>query len=377
MKKIILSITMLFFVLAAVAQEQKSVVITGKVTGDTKGYNNILYYTNGTSVDSVAIINGQFTLKIPFSTTFTQLFFTQYEMKVRRGYRPFPLLIDGSGDINLEMNIEEGFFGASVSGANTTVLFNNFLKQQSDVSKKISAEISKLHGKEYVAQNDPLAKEISASRDSLSKLYMETMVMDFVKQNKNEYVGVYVLSGQGRGSLRSEQLEMMYNQLSPDMQKTNDGEKLAAYIRGVKGSKIGSIVKNFVLNDPSGKPFSFDQLKGKYVWVDFWASWCGPCKQAFPKMREIHAKYSGMNFEILGISTDSKIEPWLKILETIKNPWPQVWDSKNIMSEFAVTAFPTSFLIGPDGKIILKEVGFEPNGKGEIEKKLEEIFNNK
>jgi len=377
MKKIILSITMLFFLLAAVAQEQKSVVITGKVTGDTKGYNNILYYTNGTSVDSVAIINGQFTLKIPFSTTFTQLFFTQYEMKVRRGYRPFPLLIDGSGDINLEMNIEEGFFGASVSGANTTVLFNNFLKQQSDVSKKISAEISKLHGKEYVAQNDPLAKKISASRDSLSKLYMETMVMDFVKQNKNEYVGVYVLSGQGRGTLSTDKLEMMYNQLSPDMQKTNDGEKLAAYIRGVKGSKIGSIVKNFVLNDPSGKPFSFDQLKGKYVWVDFWASWCGPCKQAFPKMREIYAKYSGMNFEILGISTDSKIEPWLKILETIKNPWPQVWDSKNIMSEFAVTAFPTSFLIGPDGKIILKEVGFEPNGKGEIEKKLEEIFNNK
>ncbi len=377
MRKIILSITMLFFVFAAVAQQQKSVVITGKVTGDTKGYNSIFYYTNGTPVDTVAIINGQFTLEIPFSSTFTQLFFTQYEMKVRRGYRPFPLLIDGSGNINIEMNIEDGFFGAKVSGARTTVLFNDFLKQQSDIGKKISDEITKLHGKEYVAQNDPLAVKIGASRDSLSKLYMETMVMNFVKQNKNEYVGVYVLSGQGRGTLSTDKLEMMYNQLSPEMQKTNDGEKLAAYIRGVKGSKTGSLVKNFVLNDPSGKPFSFDQLKGKYVWVDFWASWCGPCKQAFPKMREIYAKYSGMNFEILGISTDAKIEPWLKILETIKNPWPQVWDSKNIMSEFAVTAFPTSFLIGPDGKIILKEVGFDPNGKGEIEKKLEEIFNKK
>jgi len=362
MKKIIFSITMLFFVFAAIAQEQKSVVITGKVTGDTKGYNNILYYTNGTPVDSVAIVDGQFTLKVPFSTTFTQLFFTQYDMKVKRGYRPFPLLIDGSGNISLEMNIEEGFFGAKVSGAKTTVLFNNFLKQQGDVNKKIS---------------DELANNKLASRDSLSKIYMETMVMDFVKQNKNEYVGVYVLSGQGRGTLSADKLEMMYNQLSPEMQKTNDGEKLAAYIRGVKGSKTGSIVKNFVLNDPSGKPFSFDQLKGKYVWIDFWASWCGPCKQAFPKMREIYAKYSGMNFEILGISADAKIEPWLKILETIKNPWPQVWDSKNVMSEFAVTAFPTSFLIGPDGKIILKEVGFDPNGKGEIEKKLEEIFNKK
>ncbi len=91
-------------------------------------------------------------------------------------------------------------------------------------------------------------------------------------------------------------------------------------------------------------------------------------------MKELYQRYKDKGLEILGISADAKIEPWLKILPSLQNPWVQVWDNKNIMYEFAITAFPTSFLVGPDGRILIKEVGYEPNGSSPIDKKLIELF---
>jgi len=375
-KKAFISIILMipFVLMASAVQDKKTVTITGKVTGDTKGHNNIFYYSSGIPKDSVAITNGQFEITLPFTETYTQLFYTQYEIRGNRSYRPFPLLIDAPGKISIEMNIAEGFFSAKISGLQTTVLFHSFLKQQNDVYKKINDALVSLNGKGWVAPSDPLYGKINTSRDSLTKLYMGGMILDFVRQNKDSFAGVYVLSTAGKGSLDVNQLENALNLLPPEMQKTSEGIKFAAYIMGVKNTRIGSSVKNFVLNDQNGKAFSFEQLKGKYVWIDFWASWCHPCKMAFPKMRELYSKYKDKKFEILGISTDTKIEPWLEALKTIIIPWPQVWDNKKIMSEFAVTAVPTSFLIDPNGKILLKEIGFDPENKGKIEKKLEELF---
>ncbi|MDP3435752.1 MAG: TlpA disulfide reductase family protein [Bacteroidales bacterium] len=370
-KKNFATLLISFLVFSASAQEIKSVNIIGKVTGDTKGYQKIFYYSPSSPVAEAIIVEGTFNITLPFTETYTQLFYTEYEKGTNRSYRPFPLLIDGSGDIFIHLEISQGFFKSTITGPNTTVGFHSFLKQQNEISAKVSNETERSFGRGWVPQNDPLYPQINMFRDSLNKTYMSALVSSFVGENKDSFLGAYILNSAGK-QLKITVLEELYNKLSPQIQKTPDGEKVAAYIRGVKGTNSGSLVKNFVLNDQDGNPISFDSFRGKYVWIDFWASWCAPCKQAFPHMREIYAKYKDKNFEILGISTDSKIEPWLKILPQINNPWPQVWDSKNIMGEFAVTAFPTSFLIDPTGKIILKEVGFIQNG--ELEKKLAELF---
>ncbi len=365
------TIIIIFAVFSASAQEIKSVNIIGKVTGDTKGYQKIFYYSPSSAVAEAIIVDGTFNITLPFTDTFTQLFYTEYEMKINLGFRPFPLLIDGTGDILINLEISQGFIKSVITGPNTTVGFHRFLNQQNEITAKVSNEIERSLGRVWVPQNDPLYPKINLLRDSLSKVYMRDLLSSCISENKETFLGAYILNSAGR-QLTITDLEELYGLLSPQIQKTPDGEKVAAYIRGVKGTNSGSLVKNFVLNDQNGNPISFDSFRGKYVWIDFWASWCGPCKEAFPHMREIYTKYKDKNFEILGISTDSKIEPWLKILPQINNPWPQVWDSKNIMSEFAVTAFPTSFLIDPAGKIILKEVGFSQNG--ELQKKLAELF---
>jgi thiol-disulfide isomerase/thioredoxin len=334
----------------------KTVTIIGNVIGDTKGYNKIFYYASGTKVDSAEIVNGQFKLTLPFAALFTQLFYTQYEVKTRGSYRPFPLLIDQPGTITFtNMKIEDGFFGATIEGSETAALYHSYVKQQNDVYKKVNDQVAKF-------------------RDSIMKLEIGTLISSFIRENPDDFVSAYMLSVSGKTQMKLEELEKTYKLLSPAMQKSNEGEAVAAYISGLKNAHIGKPVKNFVLNNETDQPFSFEQLKGKYVWVDFWASWCTPCKKAFPKMQEIYAKYKSDKFEIIGISTDATKEPWLKAVNEFKNPWPQLWDNKTVADQFAVAAYPTSFLIGPDGKIILKEVGFEPGIKGEIEKKLDELF---
>lgn len=375
MKNVFSLIIALLLTLGALAQKSKTITIEGNVSGDPKGYNYIYYYADGVVMDSAMIRDGSFKIVLPFKESYMQLFYTQYDVKVRKMVKTFPLLIDGPGKITIDFNIENGFYGSKISGKETVFRYNSFLTQHGNVLKSITEELTKMYGKARAPEKDPLAEKIKTSRDSLNSLIMGKLVTDFVKTNKNGFAGVYVLNGVGKSSMDIDRLEDILNTLPPKMQKTTEGKKLAAYILGVRNSQVGAVVNNFKLNDPNGKTISFDQFKGKYVWIDFWASWCAPCKQAFPHMRDLYAKYKGENFEILGISTDAKIEPWLSAINTIKNPWPQVWDNKNIMLEFAVTAFPTSFLIDPNGKIILKEVGYKPGGESAMDKKLEEIFN--
>jgi len=368
----------LCFLLAAVsatmAIAQNTVTIHGKVAGDTKGYNSIYYYSQEIPKDSAFIQNGEFTIQRPFNGRMALMLYTQYGVSYAKSYRPLQILMDQPGTIKIEMDIEKGFYGSKITGMETTELFYSFLAQQDKAYRQLDEALKQLYGKSWVPNNDPLAAKMKMSRDSLNSLILGKMTTDFVLEHKDKRIGIYILANYGKSALSLENLEKTFAQVPENMKKTADGEKLAAYLRGIKAIKIGSVPRNFVLNDEKGQPFSLDQYKGKYIWIDFWASWCGPCKMAFPLMREIYAAYKDKNLEIIGISTDTKIEPWLKSLETIKNPWKQLWDNKNVMSEFAVTAFPTSFLIGPDGKILVKEIGYNPDQKGEIFKKLEELL---
>ena len=374
MKQIITIAILIIAFLSVDAQKVKTVTITGKVIGDTKGSNYIMYYTSSNPLDSVPIIDGKFTLTLPFAETYTQLFVSQYDFRVKRSYRPFPLLIDGTGDIHIEMDILKGFYESNITGSTTAVAFFSFIKQQNVIYKTISEKVVSLYGKSYVPQSDPLADKMSISRDSLTNLYMGSMINEFVNAHKDEYVGIYVLSTAGQSAMSLNMLEHSFSLLPNRYKSSVEGKKLQAYINGVKNTNVGATIKNFILKNQEGKNIDFKQFKGKYVWIDFWASWCGPCKQAFPHMKELYAKYKDKGFEILGISTDTKIDPWLKILPTLQNPWPQVWDNKNIMFEFAVTAFPTSFLIDPNGVILLREIGYTPGGQSPMDIKLKEIF---
>lgn len=382
MKKILILISFLITCIFAIAQEKKHLQIFGNVAGDHKGFNHIYFLSGNNSLDSVKIdVSGNFLIKLPFNKPYFQMLFTEYEKKINGMYTPYQLFIDSPGEITIDMNIDQNFYYAKIKGLNSTELYSSFLKKRTERIIFVNNEIKNIYGKLYTIQdpplNDPLTVKMKTTYDSLTDLYVTSFIKDFILQNKESVLSIYLLNMWGKSSFKIDDLEYIFNQLPIEIKKTEPGEKVAAYIYGIKESQIGSEIKNYILNDQNGNQISLDQYKGKYVWIDFWTSWCGPCKQSFPRMKEIYAKYKNKNFEIIGISADEKIDPWLKILPTLNNPWIQVWDNKNVKEGFGVTSFPTSFLINPDGVILIKEIGFNPKEKGEIEKKLEEIFSEK
>lgn len=125
--------------------------------------------------------------------------------------------------------------------------------------------------------------------------------------------------------------------------------------------RIGAPAPAITLPDPSGKVRTLQEFAGKYLLVDFWASWCGPCRRTNPELVALYKSMKGRNFEILGVSLDRDKEPWLKAIESDGLTWPQVSDLKYWESAAAkayqVESIPCNFLISPEGKLLGRDLG--------------------
>jgi thiol-disulfide isomerase/thioredoxin len=124
--------------------------------------------------------------------------------------------------------------------------------------------------------------------------------------------------------------------------------------------------------DDNGKLQGFEQYKGKYLLVDFWASWCGPCRAAVPKVKELYAKYKDKGFEVVSISIDDNKKAWQKAMKEEGMPWQQ-WLSPNknkTMQKFLFSGIPTLYLINKEGKIVSSYTGYSPN----VEQKIAELM---
>jgi len=150
-------------------------------------------------------------------------------------------------------------------------------------------------------------------------------------------------------------------------------KQVKAQFQNIKKLAVGSIAPGFTLPDTSGNSIALSSLRGKFVFLDFWASWCQPCRRDNPKYVSIYNEYKNQNFEILGVSFDRKRENWLKAIKTDQLDWLHVSDLKYFDSEmidlYNIVNVPTTFLLDPDGRIIAKNVHPE-----ELEKILVEVL---
>lgn len=168
-------------------------------------------------------------------------------------------------------------------------------------------------------------------------------------------------------------VEPVYQILSHDLKKMPNIEEVAKRIVISKRTAIGMPAIDFSQADPNGKIISLSSFKGKYVLVDFWASWCGPCRAETPMFRKLYSLYADRGFEIVSISLDGEKEAWIKAIAKDKMIWPQAGDlqifDNLVAKQYGVASIPQNFLISPDGKIIAKGI------RGlTLEKTLEELF---
>ena len=301
--------------------------------------------------------------------------------------RAFHLLVkDAYGSRNLmlenaQMGVSYNLSSLSVKGSPLSARYDSLLSARTYLDSLYAfnarkfAAFDSLMMAAYKSKDQAKIKELRQSEDgkaraAADKVFFTTvdsLYHQVVMANKDSFWGPLMMIS--FTSYLSEDMKPWYEALSPAAKQSYYGQKVKEEL--YPAGKEGTVVPDFKIKDKSGKEIALSTLRQgkKYVLIDFWASWCNPCRKEIPNLKKLYAQYSEKGFEIVSISIDQKKADWEKALKEEGLPWPNFLDETGVAALYKVKFVPTMYLINADGVMVGE------NLRGEaLAEKLKELF---
>jgi peroxiredoxin len=352
---------------SAAANTDSTYTITGKIDGLDSGWVYLMdRQVNAETPDSAMVISGSFTFKGKAATP--QYCYIGIPNNGHKEYR-LGFFVD-NGQIHIAGK-KDSVSDAVITGSATQDEYKSYIASRKPLNDE-EENLSKLYEMASAKKDKRLTDSLEKVFDVFAKKD-KSFIQNYAKQHPSSYVAALQVYQNFSYNPEVGQLDTIYKSLDSSIQNSYYGTKIKNVLDIAKKTDIGKAAPEFAQNDVNGKLLSLSSLKGKYVLVDFWASWCGPCRAENPNVVKAFQKYHAKGFDILGVSLDEKKDKWQEAIKKDNLNWNQVSDLqgwKNSVAElYGVQGIPMNFLIDKDGKIVGKGLRGE-----DLEKKLDELM---
>lgn len=362
--------------LLAACTEKPGYTITGKVNNAELNGKYVYLYEYGNSdaapIDSALVENGAFKLKgTQNSTSLRTIRFSENDVEPRRvasgETSPFSALIALQNSA-INVVLDEKHSDVSGTPENDAMLaFQKEIRALREEQKKLEADLK--------SEEEEEVKRAAETKYDEFDYQIADKAYSYIKQNINNLTSAKLLVD-FRYELNEEQQNDIVASASEEFKKVPGVQKLIDHLEVLKKVAVGQKFTDFEMADIKGKTHKLSEFVGNgknIVLIDFWASWCPPCRRDMPNLVDVYKEFKGKGFEIVGISLDSKKEAWEKGIKDLNITWTQLSDLKGWKNGgaalYGVNSIPHTVLVDKDGTIIAKGL----HGK-EVAEKLRELL---
>ncbi|MBD0825477.1 AhpC/TSA family protein [Aestuariibaculum marinum] len=360
--------------------------IDGEVTGMKSGNLYIFNFGADASVDTLKVEEGQFKYEGTINEPVKRVYLSA-QPKITKPDDPFTTLYLEPAKMKLNVDIDH-INKTKLTGSKTMDDSYRLELKRDQIKEKyseINSEYRAIRESLNNATTESEKKEYSLKEAELSKAlqsYNEEISIvnqDFIANNPQSYITLSNLS-YTLGEYSQEEAQNIFDKLPEGLKNSREGKVLEKEIQDKTKGVVGAKAGNFNTLDINGKPIKLQDFEGRYLLIDFWASWCVPCRKGNPHLLDLYAQYSPKGFEIIGVSDDdTRQKAWR---EAVKKDGIGVWrhvlrgyqTSEDIADIYNVEGYPTKILVDPNG-IIVGRYGNSPEDNKAMDEKLDAIFN--